>query len=56
LKKIMIHLRVWWASKAFTLKIVRRMDVFGKTYRYTYRKYGHKEMVDEYLDTNSWRI
>ena len=41
-KKLKPHWDIWWAAQRFRIKIVRREDAFGKTYRYTYYKYGHK--------------
>jgi len=55
-KLIKANIRIWWASKVFSIKIVRREDAFGKTYRYCYRKYGHKAMLKEYLTENTWRL
>ena len=55
-KYLKANLKVWWESKKFKIKIVRREDAFGKTYRYCYKKYGHKIMLDEYLNENTWRL
>jgi len=56
IKKLKANLRVWYESWKFKIKITRREDVFGKTYRYCYKKYGHKEMLNEYLNENTWRL
>ncbi len=56
LNKIKAHIRVWWEAQKFSIKIVRRQDVFGKSYRRTYYKYGHKEMLEEYLGDNTWNL
>lgn len=34
----------------------KQEDVFGRTYRSVYRKFGHAAMLKEYLDENSWLI
>jgi len=34
----------------------KREDVHGRTYRYVYKKFGHKAMLGEYRDTNTWLI
>ena len=56
LNKIKPHYRVLWAAFSFRIKIVRLEDAFGRSYRYVWKKYGHKEMVDEYLTDNTWRL
>jgi hypothetical protein len=33
-----------------------REDVHGRTYKYTYEKFGHSQMVSEYLSGNTWMI
>ena len=55
-KKLKPHWDIWWAAQKFSIKIVRREDAFGKTYRYTYYKYGHKAMLDEYLNEDTWNV
>ena len=34
----------------------KREDVHGRTYRSTYKKFGHRYMVREYCDWNTWHI
>ncbi len=53
---IKANIIVWFESWRFKIKICRREDTFGKTYRYCYKKYGHKVMLKEYLDKNTWRL
>ena len=55
-KKLKPHWDIWWAAQRFRIKIVRREAAFGKTYRYTYYKYGHKMMLDEYLNEDTWNV
>jgi len=52
------NIKIWYESWRFniSIKINRRQDVFGKSYRYCYKKYGHKTMMNEYLGENSWKI
>ena len=50
------HWKVWRVAQIFSIKIVRREDVHGRTYRSAYYKYGHKEMLEEYLGKNTWTI
>ena len=50
------NLRVWYESWKFKIKIIRRQDKKRKTYRYCYKLYGHKQMLEEYLDKNTWRL
>jgi hypothetical protein len=37
-------------------KYGKQVDVHGRTYRYVYKKFCHKAMVNEYLDENSWDV
>lgn len=34
----------------------KRVDVFGRTYRGTYKKFGHKAMVREKRNGNTWLV
>ena len=34
----------------------KQEDVHGRKYRDVYKKFGHKEMVKDYLSSNSWDI
>lgn len=34
----------------------KREDVHGRTYRQVYKKFGHKEMLKEYKQGNSWYV
>jgi hypothetical protein len=31
-------------------------DVHGRSYVYVYRRFGHREMVKEYLEDNTWGV
>jgi hypothetical protein len=34
----------------------KRIDVNGRDYRYVYKRFGHKCMVNEFKSQNSWRV
>jgi hypothetical protein len=34
----------------------KRKDLNGRQYRYVYKKFGHKAMLRDYHNGNSWRI
>lgn len=53
---IKAHYKVLHAAFHFRIKIIRLEDAFGKSYLYCWKKYGHKAMLEEYLNENTWRL
>ena len=51
---IWANIKVYLASKG--LVWTKPEDVHGRTYKYVYKKFGHKEMLSEYLHGNTWMI
>jgi len=56
IKLLKAHIKVLHTAFSFRIKIVRLEDAFGKSYKYCWKKYGHKEMLREYLNENTWRL
>ena len=51
---LIAHIKVWLASKSIIS--TKKEDVHGRNYQYVYDMFGHREMVAEYLSSNSWLI
>lgn len=52
---VIAHIKVWFAGLTNNY-FGKREDVHGRTYKYVYKKFGHKKMVGEYLRGNTWLI
>ena len=55
MKTIKAHLKVYIAYLTNNWK-GKRKDIFGRTYRSVYKKFGYKAMIKEYLEGNTWNV